>query len=163
MEASKPPSEMEASLGRFRNDHPDASRTAFIMMRFGYTDARRRIVKIVNDVLWNAGIRGLRADDKQYHDDLFSNVLTYIHGCGLGIAVFERTEAEEFNPNVSLELGFMMAMGKPICLLKDNALRTLPVDLAGKLYINLDLLAPGITIESALDRWLEDKGLKVDS
>jgi hypothetical protein len=57
----------------------------------------------------------------------------------------------------------MMAMGKPICLLKDNALRTLPVDLAGKLYINLDLLAPGITIESALDRWLEDKGLKVDS
>jgi hypothetical protein len=163
MDAFIPFPEIKDSLARFRSDHPDASRAAFIMMRFGYTDARRKIVKVINDVLWDAGITGLRADDKQYHDDLFFNVLTYIHGCGIGIAVFERTEAEEFNPNVSLEVGYMLALAKPVCFLKDYELRALPTDLAGKLYINLDLRAPGITIHGALDRWLADKGLKRSS
>jgi hypothetical protein len=162
MEASKPPLEIESSLDRFRNDHSDASRAAFIMMKFGNTDARRKIVNVIKDVLWDAGIKGLRADDKTYHEDLFSNVLTYIYGCGIGIAVFERTEAEEFNPNVSLEVGYMLALGKPVCFLKDDSLRALPTDLAGKLYINLSLLAPRISITQSLDRWLADKGLKVD-
>ena len=41
--------------------------------------------------------------NKEYHEDLFPNVLIYVHGCGMGMAVFERIEAEDFDPNVSLE------------------------------------------------------------
>lgn len=86
----------------------------------------------------------IRADDKQYHDDddLFSNILTYIHGCGFGIAVFERIEIDELNPNVALEVGYMVALGKSICFLKDNTLRTLHADLVGKLYRVFDSLDP---------------------
>ncbi|MCX5713215.1 MAG: hypothetical protein NT033_00025 [Candidatus Omnitrophica bacterium] len=83
-------------------------------------------------------MKGLRADDKCYHDDLFPNILTYLWGCSIGIAVFERLEADEFNPNVSLEVGYMRALGKPICLLKDKTLRTLQTDLIGKLYTPFD-------------------------
>ena len=41
--------------------------------------------------------------DKEYHEDLLPNILIYLHGCGMGVAVFERIEAEDFDPNVSLE------------------------------------------------------------
>ena len=66
------------------------------------------------------GIVGLRADDKEYNPSLFDNVQTYLHGCGLGVAIFERIEEDAFNPNVALEVGYMMAMDKPVCLLKDQ-------------------------------------------
>ena len=31
--------------------------------------------------------------------------------------MFERLESERYNPNVALEVGYMMALGKPVCLL----------------------------------------------
>ena len=157
MTTAKPPVEIESSLNRFRNDHPDASRTAFIMMQFGHTEARRQMVEVIKNVLKNAGIVGLRADDKQYHDDLFANIVTYMFGCGMGIAVFERTDAAEFNPNVSLEVGYMLALGKPVCFLKDSALKTLHADLVGKLYIQFLPEIPK-SISSALEKWLLAKG-----
>ena len=67
----------------------------------------RRHRKAIQSTLGTFGIAALRADDKEYHDDLLPNVLTYIYGCRFGIAVFERLEAEDFNPNVSLEVGYM--------------------------------------------------------
>lgn len=104
------PVEIQESLARFRSDHPDEAKVAFIMMRFGQTGLHEKVIKGIKSALEPHGITGLRADDKQYHDDLFDNILTYIYGCGLGIAVFERIETDEFNPNVSLEVGYMMVL-----------------------------------------------------
>ena len=78
------------------------------MMRFGNTTARGNIVAAIKAALDPQGIAVLRADDKQYHDDLFPNVLTYIYGCRFGIAVFERIETEQFNPNVALEVAICL-------------------------------------------------------
>jgi hypothetical protein len=105
------------------------------------------------------GITAVRADDKHYHDDLWPNVLTYIHGCGFGIAVFERLEQDEFNPNVSLEVGYLYGLGKPVCLLKDKTLKTLHTDLVGKLYRPFDPQNPKTTIPTELSKWLADKGI----
>ncbi len=129
------------------------------MMRFGNTKAHKSIVAAIRTALDPLGITVVRADDKQYHDDLFPNVLTYIHGCGFGIAVFERIETEQFNPNVALEVGYMFALKKDVCLLKDKTLNTLHADLVGKLYRVFDALDPGATIPGELSRWLGDKGL----
>jgi hypothetical protein len=96
---------------------------------------------------------------KKYHDDLFGNVLTYLHGCAFGVAVFERLEAEEFNPNVSLEVGYMRALRKSVCLLKDNTLKTLHTDLAGKLYKEFDPQNPTTSIPKELEKWLRDKDI----
>ena len=63
-------------------------------------------------------ITALRADDKQYMDDLFPNVRVYLHGSDFGIAIFDRIIQDDFNPNVSLEVGYMLGMGKNILLLK---------------------------------------------
>ena len=87
-------------------------------------------------------------------------MLTYIIGCGFGIAVFERLEQDEFNPNVSLEVGWMYGLGKSVCLLKDKTLTTLPhADLVGKLYRQFDPQNPKGTIPQVLSKWLNDKGV----
>src|SRR5258706_4511505 len=116
------PLEISQSLQGFLRDHSNARQTAFIMMRFGMTEAHTEIVKVIKDVLSKYEIVAMRADDKEYHDDLFSNVLTYIYGCNFGIAVFERLETDDFNPNVALEVGYMRALKKPVCLLKDKTI-----------------------------------------
>ena len=154
-----PPSSIIESLDRFYSDHPDPARAAFLMMRFGQTTAHSSLVNAIRDTLAKHGIAGLRADDKDYHDDLFPNVQTYLHGCGFGIAVFERIETQEFNPNVGLEVGYMMAVGKPVCLLKDRTLAALHTDLIGKLYKQFDVLNPAETIPVQLESWLTDRGL----
>jgi hypothetical protein len=153
------PPEIKESLRRFKTDYPEPNKAAFLMMRFGRTQAHENIVAGIKKALDPLGIAVVRADDKQYHDDLFPNVLTYVYGCGFGIAVFERIESEEFNPNVALEVGYMFAIKKHICLLKDKTLRTLQADLVGKLYRVFDPLDAVGTIPKELSQWLADKGL----
>lgn len=148
------------SIKLFQADHPEPARVAFIMMQFGKTKAHLEITQSIKDCLKQYGIDAVRADDKEYHDDLFPNVLTYIYGCGFGIAVFERIEGDEFNPNVSLEVGYMMALDKPVCLLKDQTLKTLHTDLIGKLYKTFDPQNPKDSIPAKLEKWLTDKSLK---
>ena len=63
------------------------------------------IADAIKAALLPHGIVGLRADDKWYHQSLFPNVMTYMYGCGFGVAVFECIETEDFNPNVALEVG----------------------------------------------------------
>lgn len=154
-----PPPEISQSIERFQKDYPNLTKTGFIMMRFGSTTAHEAIVSAIKVTLEENGIIGLRADDKQYHDDLFFNVLTYVYACDFGIAVFERIEMEQFNPNVALEVGYMLALTKPVCLLKDRTLTTLQVDLIGKLYKVFDPLDPNGTIPKELRKWLKDKGI----
>lgn len=156
---SATPPEITTSLERFRRDHPDPSKVAFIMMRFGKTPAHDNITAAVRNELASHGITALRADDKEYHDDLFPNVLTYMYGCSFGVAIFERIEAEDFNPNVALEVGYMLALSKPVCLLKDRTLRTLHTDLVGKLYKSFDPQDPSGSIPPELQKWTRDKGL----
>ena len=153
------PVEVTESLKQFRRDHPDASKVAFIMMRFGSTAAHNSIVEGIRSTLQPHGIKALRADDKEFHSDLWYNVLTYIIGCGFGIAVFERLEQDEFNPNASLEVGCMYGLKKPVCLLKDKTLKTLQTDLVGKLYRPFDPQDPKTTIPTELSKWLKDKRL----
>src|SRR5262249_55549859 len=98
------PSEIAKSLERFRRDHPETTKTAFIMMRFGNTPGHRKIATAIRETLEPLGVTALRADEKDYHSDLYWNVLTYVYGCTFGVAAFERFLTDEFNPNVSLEV-----------------------------------------------------------
>ena len=82
-----------------------------------------------------------------------------MHGCGFGIAVFERIDQDDFNPNVSLEIGYMLGVKKGVLLLKEKTLKSLHADLAGKLYHPFDVQDAVKTIPPKIERWMEDKGL----
>ena len=158
--AEDAPLHIRDSLRLFKEDHPDPATVAFILMQFRDTKPHQAIVQAVKDGLAEHGITGVRADDKEYHEDLFPNVVTYMHGCGMGVAVFEQIEAQSFNPNVALELGYMYAMRKPLCLLKDKNLTALHSDLVGKLYREFDSYDPAGTIPPRLSKWLTDRVLR---
>jgi hypothetical protein len=157
-ESLAPPPEIQDSLARFQQDYTEAGKVAFIMMRFDETPAHQRITEEIKKALSSAGIVGVRADDREYHPDLWPNVLTYLHGCDFGIAVFERIEREDFNPNVALEVGYMLALGKDVCFLKDQTLTVLPADLIGKLYKPFNVQRIPQSISPKLRKWLIDKG-----
>lgn len=150
--------EIASGLEEFRMDY-GGKKTAFIMMQFATTKAHGEVVASLKAVLAPHGIVGLRADDKQYMDDLFPNVKVYMHGCDFGIAVFERITADDFNPNVSLEVGYMIGMRKDVLLLKDSTLKTLPTDLTGRLYREFDTQDISGTVPGVTEKWLRDKRL----
>jgi len=152
---------LEDSLQRFQEDHPNPERVGFVMMRFGKSKIHETIFRVINNTLVSEGLGAVRADDKDYHEDLFYNVLTYMHGCEFGIAVFEHAEGESFNPNVAFEVGYMMALKKPVCLLKDQTLTMLPTDLAGKLYCPFDTQDLDASISKQLSSWLKAKNLSL--
>ena len=91
-------------------------------------------------------------------DDLFLNVKVYMHTCDFAIAVYERIVSDDFNPNVSLEVGYLFGMKKPVMLLKDQTLKALNTDLTGKLYKEFDTTNTKDSINMAIEKWLSDKG-----
>ena len=153
------PVEITDSLARFTKDHPDSSRAAFILMKFQESKAHRDITATIRAALASHGMSAARADDRQYHDDKYWNIMTYIYGCGFGVAVFERLQADEFNPNVSFEYGYMRGIGKHVCLLKDQTLPRLHGDLDGKLYRPFDTQNARLTIPPQIATWLTDHSL----
>jgi hypothetical protein len=134
-------------------------RTAFIIMQFSKTPAHDKIVSTIKEILKKYNIVGLRADDKEYSDDIFANIKTYMHCCEFGISVFERILEDNFNPNVSIEVGYMMGLRKHVCLLKDQTLKNLPTDLMGKLYKQFDPQNIETTLPEQIGKWMKDKGI----
>jgi hypothetical protein len=150
--------EIAKEIESFNADYK-GKKTAFIIMQFSKTKAHDKIVKTIKETLKKHNIIGLRADDKEYADDLFANIKTYMHCCDFGIGVFERIVEDNFNPNVSIEVGYVMGLRKKVCLLKDQTLKDLPTDLMGKLYKPFDPQDIENTLPDQLEKWLKDKGV----
>lgn len=152
--------EIASGLEKFRFDYPINQKTAFIIMQFGNTKIHKEIVKNIKDILKKHKIIALRADDKEYMGDLFQNIKVYMHACDFGIAVFDRITEDDFNPNVSLEVGYMLGMGKNVLLLKDKTLKSLQTDLTGKLYKAFDTTNIEESMPEHIEKWLSDWGLR---
>lgn len=98
-------------------------RNVFIMTRFQANNPTLSgLDAAIRKALRARGLTGHRADDRCYPNDrnLWDNVCTYMLCCKYGVAVLEDIIADEFNPNVALEYGFMRALGKPTLLLKER-------------------------------------------
>ena len=132
---------------------------AFLMMRFAARSANRDITKSLEASLSRYAIQLLRADQKTYSPSLWDNVRQYMEACDFGVAVFEQLVEADFNPNVSLEVGYMLAQHKRLLLLKERSLPRLPSDLVGHLYKEFD----GGDIEGSIGKacldWLRDIGV----
>jgi protein-tyrosine-phosphatase len=140
-------------------DYPNPKSNAFMMMRFRDTPQNREIVSVIQQTLKHYGINLLRADQKTYEDSLWANVKAYMDACELGVAVFEQIDDQDFNPNISLELGYMLAKSRKILLLKESRLKNLPTDIVGQLYKPFDVFHIPETIRLRVQEWLRDVGV----
>jgi len=130
----------------------------FIMTRFQQGNkALEALDKSIRDTLEKRNFVGHRADDRVYPNDrnLWDNVCSYMFCCKFGIAVLENIVADEFNPNVALEYGFMRALGKPTLLLKEKRFKP-RADILGTVWEEFDILDIEGTIPPSIDRWLRD-------
>jgi hypothetical protein len=148
--------ELKRPLDRFFKDFSKPHNCGFLMMKYEDTPMPIELVKIIKEHFAYYNYNILRADDKWYSDDLLSNIKTYMHGCSFGVALFDRINSNYFNPNVSLEIGYMMSLDKPILFLKEKTLQSLHTDLVGKLYAEFDFQDAKNTLTKRIDKWLTD-------
>lgn len=140
----------------FLKDHPNFDRNVFIMMRFAKHAQLEQVYQAVKTTLAARGFDAVRADERDYTGELWSNIQTYMHGCKYGIAVFEDfTGARELNPNVSLELGYMVARQKRTLILREKTLPVIPADLMHRLYRPFDVFNITPSIEQEVGRWVD--------
>lgn len=144
---------------RFFGDHPRYDRNVFLMTRFD--PGSKFLVALDQElrrVLRQHDFNPVRADDKMYMPDrnLWNNVCVYMLCSSRGIAILEDRVADEFNPNVAIEYGFMRALNRPALLLADTAFRNLRADVIGTLHETFDLIDIEGTVQPAVERWLSD-------
>jgi hypothetical protein len=135
---------------------PTPEFNAFLMMSFEDTTVSRRMVETVRTEAQRYAINVLRSDDQTFLKDLWENVKAYMDACRLGIAIFEQPQ---FNPNVSLEVGYMLAKNAQVLLLKELGVPTLHADLVGALYKKFDLTRLEPSMREAVRLWLRDIGV----
>ena len=149
-----PPHELRESIKKFRRHHPTDKKIAFIMMKFEQDKLHKKIQQHIQEALLQFSIIGVRADEIEFNSNLLLNVQTYLHCCDFGIAVFDRIQDDHFNPNVAYEVGYMAALRKPICHLKDTNLKSLHTDLIGNLYVEFETQELKKSIKRALRQWI---------
>ncbi|MBX7186888.1 MAG: hypothetical protein K1Y01_17235 [Vicinamibacteria bacterium] len=140
-------------------------KNVFVMMPFRQSRDERyeAIEKVIRAELKKHGLRAWLASDKTLAPQLWDNVASFLLACKFGIAVFTRIERdsrieEEFNPNVSLELGFCLSRGRDVLILKDSALKKMQTDLVGHLYEEFDLNQVNRQLPRILRRWTRSLG-----
>jgi hypothetical protein len=133
----------------------DADRNVFIMMRYGDGDKYRDIDLALKKALSRFGFHGILARDQTFHEQLWNHITFCMSHSRYGIAVFEQNpKTSEFNPNVSVELGFMLAQKKRCLILKEHELPKLQADLVGHLYVEFRQGSIEHDLDVAVTRWL---------
>lgn len=132
----------------------------FVMMRYRSSPHFKEIEECIRKTVGIYGLIARLAKDSAIVDDLWGNIVLYMEQCRFGIGVFEDIDERDFNPNISLELGYMYALGKRCLLLKEKRMPRLPADICGKIYRDFDVLNLYSSIEDQIHKWCKrDLGL----
>jgi hypothetical protein len=161
---------LHPNIRRFCDDSP-FERNVFVMMKFPDKKSMRATHLRLLDDIWETlrseatryGLVAQRANEWDYHDQLWENICVYIIGSKYGIAVLEDEVASELNPNVALEYGFMKALDHPVALLRSSAFQHGRADLASKLVKEFDIVSGVLrpkTLRAAAGGWFEEQGLR---
>lgn len=132
----------------------------FFMTRFRNELHHQELSDAVSAAVRAFGLEFLRADNPNLAETLLWQRVQYcMEACHSGVAVFEAIDEDNFNPNVSLELGYMMGLGnRHLLLLKERRLKKLPADLLGHLYKEFDSFSIEPTVLGRIAEWLKSTG-----
>ena len=131
----------------------------FLMIRFREAAQYEKIAQALSKVLAQYSLTLVRADYLQHHDELWANVRECMNSSSYGVAVFEHITEASLSPNVSLELGYMLAKGKRCLLLKEKRIPSLQADLVGHLCHEFDSDNISESVDGEVRKWLRDLGI----
>lgn len=145
------------------NQRAAPDRSVFIMMKFSAAGMSETHIRLHDDIyetiateLIRYGLLARRADARTFHEQLWENVCIYMLGCSYGIAVLEDRVANEFNPNIAVEYGFMMALHRNVALLREISFRHDRADLLGKITIGFRVREHDVLDRASLATALEN-------
>jgi len=124
-----------------------SNQNVFVMMHYRSDSHFKEIEDCIRESLSEYALVARLAKDRAIVDDLWENIVLYMKHSRFGIALFEDIDEREFNPNISLELGYMYALGKRCLLLKEKRMPRLPTDIYGRIYRDFDVLNLRSSIE----------------
>ena len=130
------------------------------MMRYRSAVQFQQIEDAIRRASSEFGLTALFAKDRALVEDLWENIQIYMRFSRYGVAVFEEIDEREFNPNISLELGYMYAHNRRCLLLKDRRMPLMPTDICGRIYRDFDVFNLDKSISDQVTAWCErDLGL----
>lgn len=134
-----PESFRRASIRFFQQYNDPSLKYAFVMTSFtkAYEDVICQSLTELEDKFY---VKTIIANHPygETDEELFKNIKGMMHCCDFGIGVYffepgiKNTKC--INPNLSLEVGYMLGLDKLICYLKDRNLPRLNTDLGAMIY-----------------------------
>jgi len=135
----------------------NSNKNVFVVMRYETREQHREIEQTIKETLRQYGLTAIIARDSDFHEGLWENVKFCMDNSQYGIVIFEDIGGKPtHNPNVALELGYMMALNKRCLILKEESLEALPTDVIGRLYRPFSSYRIRETMGRAIEKWLEN-------
>ena len=100
-------------------------------------------------------LTAIRADEYKFDNHVWPNVQLYLECCRMAIALFPYSDSG-YNPNVALEVGYMLSKGGKICLLKEDRVEKMFSDISSIMYNTYKQKSYKKDISKALDKWIEN-------
>jgi hypothetical protein len=149
-----------STTGHFRKAGFDNS--VFIMTKFpdGAAPGAAQLTAVIDNVKAAVAARGFTpriALGLNYHRWLFDNVELFLLGCARGVAIVEDKYLPELNPNVALEWGWMVGMGRDVMFLREQSFAHDRADWTGLITATFDWADPAPGVTAAMKVFLPQK------
>lgn len=145
----------------------DKSKCCFVMMRYRDSKKFGQIEKAVRDTLKKYHVEAGLAKDKAEQPLLWANVCAYMDNAKFGVAIFDNIACYQqgeprANPNICMELGYMLAKGADCLILRDIANHNdknskLFADLDGHIVQNFNSNKPMKFLEDTVSNWIQQR------
>jgi len=158
------PPQHDRHFRRLAEFHKEGSfeQSVFIMTKFpdGADPESARLstlIDIVKNAVTARGYIPRIALGQNYHRWLFDNVELFLLGCARGVAIVEDKYLPELNPNVALEWGWMVGMGRDVLFLREQGFTHARADWAGLITATFDWMDPQPGVSAAMTTFLPQK------
>lgn len=132
----------------------------FLIRKFEERDDRNRLVNTVRETFRQKGFPIIDADEKTLHPETWGNIREFLDHCSFGVVIIDNLSpyTTGFNPNVFLEIGYLLALKKNIFILIQNSLaQTLPTDIKPFIYTSFDSQdIETILLRNKIIRWIDN-------
>jgi protein-tyrosine-phosphatase len=133
-----------------------AASNLFLMTRFRDSEQHKAISDAIEEAVHAFGLKFVRADDPNLRPGkVWDKVQQCMRACHYGVAIFESIDKPDFNSNISLELGYMMALKRHLLLLKEKRVGALYANLGGFEYEQFDADSIRPTVLGRMAAWLK--------
>lgn len=114
----------------------------FLIRKFENRPDRNQLVELVKESFLEKGLKIVDALEHTFHMQLWENIKAYMEHCSFGVVIIDDLTPKtdnNFNPNTFLEIGYLLALGKPILILLQNSLeQKIPTNIKAFIYTTFD-------------------------